>query len=175
VSCRQNAGFLRERVLYEQKRTFDQLLKAEELSVKAHEAVRLAAAYTGERAPDYNALLAQARDMVRKGQLFWDYISAENSVGFHNPVKALDTLMTSAECSNKAVELASQATKFGIAPALVGEIEKIVPPILEHSRKLMQSPEHLQSHPWLRMLQPLPKSDQVWDGQTRASGGQSGN
>ncbi|MDR3363285.1 MAG: ammonia-forming cytochrome c nitrite reductase subunit c552 [Desulfovibrio sp.] len=173
-ACRQchadkSADYLRERVLYDQKRSFDQLLKAEAASVKAHEAVRLAAAYNGERAPDYDALLAQAREMIRKGQLYWDYVSAENSVGFHNPVKTLDTLMLSVESSNRAVELASAATNFAIAKDLVGDIEKIVPPILKHSRKLMQSPEHLQTHPWLQMLKPLPASDQVWDGQMRLS------
>ena len=27
--------------------------------------------------------------------MFWDFVSAENSVGFHNPAKALDTLTSS--------------------------------------------------------------------------------
>ncbi|MDR1659984.1 MAG: ammonia-forming cytochrome c nitrite reductase subunit c552 [Desulfovibrio sp.] len=171
-ACRQchadkTADFLRGRVLYTQKKTFDQLIKAEALSVRAHEAVRLANNYAGARSPDYEALMKQAREMVRKGQLFWDYISAENSVGFHNPAKALDTLMTSAECSQQAVDLATRATMFGIGPSLAGDIEKIVPPIMEHSRKLMQSPEHLQSHPWLKLLKPFPPAPQVWDGQTR--------
>ena len=29
--------------------------------------------------------MAEARKMVRKGQFFWDMVSAENSIGFHNP------------------------------------------------------------------------------------------
>ena len=86
--------YLRGRVEYTQKKTYEQLLKAQEISVKAHEAVRLANAYEGKRAPDYEALMTEAREMVRKGQLFWDYVSAENSVGFHNPAKTLDTLMS---------------------------------------------------------------------------------
>jgi nitrite reductase (cytochrome c-552) len=170
-ACRQchadkTADFLRERVIYTQKKTFDQLLKAQEVSVRAHEAVRLAAEAT-DKAADYDALLKQAREMVRKGQLFWDYVSAENSVGFHNPAKSLETLMKSAEASQAAIDLACQAANYSIAPALVGDITKIVPPILNHSRKLMQSPEHLASHPWLKYLKPFPPAPQVWDGQNK--------
>jgi len=175
-ACRQchadkTPEYLRERVIYTQKKTFDQLLKAQDMSVKAHEAVRLANNYSGERAPDYGALMTEAREMVRKGQLFWDYVSAENSVGFHNPAKALDTLMTSMECSQKAVDLASQATNYGIAPALAGDIKKIVPPILEMSRKLQQDPEYLKTNPWLQLLPVLPKTDAAWDGQERLNSG----
>lgn len=171
-ACRQchadkSPEYLRERVIYTQKKTFDQLLKAQDISVKAHEAVRLANGWDGERAANYDALMVEARDMVRKAQLFWDYISAENSVGFHNPAKALDTLMTSMECSQKAIDLAEQATNYGIAPALAGDIKQIVPPILEMSRKLQQDPEFLQKNPWTKLLPVLPKADQVWDGQTK--------
>lgn len=173
-ACRQchadkTPEFLRERVKFIQEKTFRQLLKAQEASVRGHEAVRLANAYTGEKAANYEALMNESREMVRKGQFFWDYISAENSMGFHNPAKALDTLMTSLECSNKAVDLAIQATKGGIVPAISGDIQKIVPPILEHSRKLQQDPAHLASHPWLKLLPALPQHDMVWDGVKRLS------
>ncbi len=174
TACRQchsdkSPEYLRERVLYTQERTFAQLLKAQEVSVKAHEAVRLAASYTGELNPNYEELLTQAREMVRKGQLFWDYVSAENSVGFHNPAKALSTLMSSMEYSQKAVDLASEATQFGISQALAGDIKTIVPPIKELSRKLQQDAEFLQQHPWTKLLPVLPEADLVWDGQKRVS------
>ena len=173
-ACRQchadkTADYLRERVLYTQKKCFDQLLKAQEVSVKAHEAIRLANAdietNAGELHPQHQALMAEAREMVRKGQIFWDYVSAENSVGFHNPTKALDTLMTSAECSQKAIDLAQQATNYRISAALAGDIKTIVPPILEFSRKLQQDPSVLESNPWLKLLPTLPKADKVWEGQ----------
>ncbi len=171
-ACRQchadkTPEFLRDRVLYTQKKTFDQLIKAQDMSVKAHEAVRLADAWEGERSPQYEALMAEARDMVRKGQLYWDYVSAENSVGFHNPAKALDTLMSSAEYSQRAVDLAEQATGYGISPALAGDIRQIVPPILEMSRKLQQDADFLQKNPWTKLLPVLPAAEQVWDGQER--------
>ena len=176
-ACRQchtdkSADYLKDRVLYTQKKTFDQLLIAQEISVKAHEAVRLADAYTGTRAANFDALLAEAREMVRKGQLFWDYVSAENSVGFHNPAKLLDTVMSSAQFSQRAVDLASQATNFGISPVLAQDIKSLVPPILKHSRKLQQDPAHLQSHPWLKVLPVFPPAEKVWDGQKKVSAAQ---
>ncbi len=172
TACRQchadkSPEYLKERVLYTQKKTFDQLLKAQEVSVKAHEAVRLAMNYEGEKNADYDKLLTEAREMIRKGQLFWDYVSAENSVGFHNPAKALNTLMSSMEYSQKAIDLAGQATNFGINQALVGDIKTIVPPIKELSRKLQQDAEFLQQHPWTKLLPVLPPAEQVWDGQKK--------
>ena len=98
-------------------------------------------------------------------QLDWDYVSAENSVGFHNPAKALDTLMSSMAFSHKAVALAAQATGYSISPALAGDIKQIVPPILNMSRKLQQDADSLKQHPWTQLLPALPKAAQVWDGQ----------
>ena len=170
-ACRQchadkTADYLRGRVLYTQEKTFRQLLQAQEESVRAHEAVRLANAVPAEqRAANYDSLMAEAREMVRKGQLYWDYVSAENSVGFHNPAKALDTLMSSMEFSHKAVALAEQATGYSISPALAGDIKQIVPPILNMSRKLQQDADFLKQHPWTQLLPVLPKAEQVWDGQ----------
>lgn len=161
--------YLRERVLYTQEKTFKQLLLAQNLSVKAHEAIRLADGYAGAKADNYADLMKNAREMVRKGQLFWDYVSAENSVGFHNPAKALDTLMSSMEYSQKAIDDASAATKYGISETLAGDIKALVPPIKTMSRKLQQDPEYLNTHPWLKLLPVLPKADQVWDGQKRVS------
>ncbi len=174
TACRQchsdkTANYLKERVEDTQQKTFTQLLKAQEESVRAHEAVRLARNYEGERNADYDNLLAQAIELTRKGQFFWDYISAENSVGFHNPTKALDTLMYSYEYSSKAVQLATLATNGAILPEITGDIYAIVPPILEHSRLLQQSQEHLDSHKWLKLLKKLPEVPIQWDGFTRIS------
>ncbi len=171
-ACRQchsdkSPDYLRSRVLFSQQKTYDQLLKAQDLSVKAHEAVRLASEFQGTRPANYDDLMIQAREMVRKGQFFWDYVSAENSVGFHNPAKALDTLASSQQYSQQAVDLASEATGFAISKDLAGDIHKIVPPILKHSRKLQQDPEHMKTHVWFRYIPVLPKADKVWDGQKK--------
>jgi nitrite reductase (cytochrome c-552) len=154
--------YLKERVIYTQKRTWDQLMVAQDLSVKAHEAVRLAQAHTGSRHGEYEHLMINARERIRKGQMFWDWVSAENSAGFHNPAKALETLARSQQYSQEAVNYAMQATNYAIAPHLEGDIQKIVPPIKEHSRKLQQSQAHLDSHVWLGYLPLLPKADRIW-------------
>lgn len=159
-----DAGWAKERVEYTQEKTWSQLNIAQEYSVRAHEAVRLAAEFTGEKHADYDKLLAEAREYVREGQLYWDYVSAENSAGFHNPSKALETLALSQQASNNAVEAAKKATNYAISDKLDGDIKKIVPPIKEHSRKLQQSQEHLDSHVWLQYLPLLPEADLMWDG-----------
>jgi nitrite reductase (cytochrome c-552) len=154
---------LRERVEYNQARVWRQLNIAQEKSVRAHEAVRQAM-----ETPDVNqALLDEAREMVRKGQWFWDFVSAENSAGAHNPVKALDTLASSQQYSDEAVQLAMRATNFAIAATMDKPIAELVPPIREHSRKLQQNQEHLDSHVWLQYLPLLPEAELVWHGNQR--------
>lgn len=157
------AEYLTERVIYSQERTWEQLMIAQDLSVKAHEAVRLASEYTGYKSPDFDQLMIKARERIRKGQMFWDWVSAENSAGFHNPAKALRTLAASQQASQEAVDFAMQATNHGIGRHLEGDIKEIVPPIKEHSRKLQQSQAHLDSHTWLGYLPVLPEADLVWD------------
>ncbi len=175
ASCRtchtdKTPEYLKERVLATQTKTFDQLLRAQEVSVKAHEAIRQASEWYGSKAPDYAALMAQARERCRKGQWLWDMVSAENSVGFHNPAKALDALASSMRYSQEAVNLAMQATQYGIAPDLEGDIKDLVPPILEHSRKLQQDAEHLASHKWLSYLPQFPEADLIWNLNKRVAG-----
>ena len=46
--------------------------------------------------------LAEARNLHREAQLRWDFVAAENSMGFHNPEEALRILA-------KATDLARQA------------------------------------------------------------------
>ncbi|MDR0827340.1 MAG: ammonia-forming cytochrome c nitrite reductase subunit c552 [Desulfovibrio sp.] len=159
--------FLRERVQFTQDRVYKQLITAQDISVLAHESVRRASEWQGMKGSDFDATLAQAREMVRKGQFYWDLVSAENSVGFHNPSKALDTLSMSQQYSRKAVELASAATNYEIAKDLAGDVRQLVPPLLEWSRKLMMDQANLDMHVWTRYLKPLPKTEQVWDGQER--------
>ncbi len=173
-TCRQchsdkTAEELKARVLFTQDKTYQQLLIAQDLSVKAHEAVRLANEWTGEKNPEYDKLMIEAKEYVRKGQFFWDYISAENSVGFHNPSKSLDTLAYSQQYSQKAVDAAMQATNFGIGPNLAGDIHKIVPPILEWTREMQMDQANLDKYVWTKYLPVLPKAERYWDGQTKVA------
>ena len=154
---------LKDRVIYTQEKVFEQLLIAQEESVRAHEAVRLASEYEGEVRDDFDELMIQARERIRKGQWFWDYVSAENSEGFHNPQKSLETLSKSQQYSRQAQDYAKQATNYGIAEELEGDIKEIVPPIEEHSRKLMMSEEHLQTHDWFEYLDVAPEEPRTWE------------
>lgn len=158
--------FMKERVIYHQEKVWTQLLIAQEKSVRAHEAVRMAMEYPNLALPN-ETILNEARELVRKGQWFWDYVSAENSAGFHNPSKSLETLAFSQQYSDQAVQLAIRATDYAIAKDLDKPIKELVPPIKEHSRKLQQSQAHLDSHPWLEYLPLLPEADLVWDGYER--------
>ena len=156
---------LRARTEYNQERVWRQLNIAQEKSVRAHEAVRRAMETPGVD----ETLLAEAREMTRKGQWFWDFVSAENSAGAHNPVKALDTLASSQQFSDEAVQLAIRASNYQIAEAMDRPINELVPPIRQHSRKLQQSQEHLDSHPWLQYLPLLPEAELIWNGNQRVN------
>jgi len=54
-------------------------------------------------------LLNQARNLHRKAQFMWDFISAENSTGFHNPEYALEVLAESTNLARQAQMLAAQS------------------------------------------------------------------
>ena len=55
------------------------------------------------------ALLDQARNLHRKSQFLWDFVSAENSTGFHNPEYALKILAESTDLARQAQMLAAQS------------------------------------------------------------------
>ena len=55
------------------------------------------------------ALLDQARNLHRKAQFMWDFVSAENSTGFHNPEYALKILAQSTDLARQAQMLAAQS------------------------------------------------------------------
>jgi len=80
-------------------------IKTEDAIVDAINAIKLAAA-------DPNAnqdLLDQARNLHRKAQFMWDFVSAENSTGFHNPEYALKILADSTNLARQAQMLAAQS------------------------------------------------------------------
>lgn len=77
----------------------------EDAIIDAINAIKLAAA-------DPNAdvaLLDQARNLHRKSQFMWDFVSAENSTGFHNPEYALKILAESTNMARQAQMLAAQS------------------------------------------------------------------
>jgi nitrite reductase (cytochrome c-552) len=78
---------LRERVGTIQERTATQLRQTETAIIAAIDAIMAAQA-----AGATDAQLAEARDFQRKANLRWDFISSENSTGFHSPQEAARVL-----------------------------------------------------------------------------------
>ncbi|MGZ9226940.1 MAG: ammonia-forming cytochrome c nitrite reductase subunit c552, partial [Anaerolineales bacterium] len=55
------------------------------------------------------ALLDEARKLHRESQYMWDFVSAENSTGFHNPEYALEILAESTNLARQGQMLAAQS------------------------------------------------------------------
>src|SRR5574341_848819 len=53
--------------------------------------------------------LAEARNLHREAQLRWDFVAAENSMGFHNPEEALRILSIATDLARQAQLKAVQA------------------------------------------------------------------
>ncbi len=107
VCHRGNMDDLRDRVLYTQDRNKDLLDRAGQANVEAVNAIAAA----GESANVDEKLLEEARALHREGQWYWDWVSAENSMGFHNPQKAMNTLGKSIDLASKARDLAKEAAR----------------------------------------------------------------
>jgi nitrite reductase (cytochrome c-552) len=102
MTChRQTEAELRARVLEAQARTYQLLTQAEEAIADAIRAIEQAMT---EGVPD--DALAEARALHRKAQMRWDFISAENSMGFHSPQEAVRILGDAIDYARRA-ELAA--------------------------------------------------------------------
>lgn len=109
VSCRtchtQDEKWLLDRVKTTQNNVFQLQRIAGQTLAKAHEVIGKAGA-----APKVNkGELDKAREMIRNAQWFWDYIAAENSMGFHNPDQTLNTLGQSIDLAHQAIQTANRA------------------------------------------------------------------
>jgi nitrite reductase (cytochrome c-552) len=62
----------------------------------------------GDSAAD-DELLGEARELHRQAQFYWDYVSAENSMGFHNPEYVLNILAEATNLARRAQMKAAQA------------------------------------------------------------------
>ena len=95
--CHKNVDRVVAQVSIIQNHVHDTMLAAEDALVDAINAIEAAALAGGDA-----ALIDEARTLHREAQLRWDFVAAENSMGFHNPEYALKTLA-------KATDLARQA------------------------------------------------------------------
>ena len=119
VSCkpchRQTTEWLKERIHDVQVRTNENLDIAGKENVRAIKAIQAAA-----NSPDVDtAKLQEARNYHRTGQAYWDWVAAENSMGFHNSTQALHTLGLAINNARQAQVLAAEAAGKPLNPSMV--------------------------------------------------------
>jgi nitrite reductase (cytochrome c-552) len=119
VSCRtchrQTVEWLKGRIREVQVRTNELLDIAGEENVRAIRAIE-----TASRAAGMNkAKLDEARKSHRTGQAYWDWVAAENSMGFHNPEKAMHILGLAINNARQAQVLAAEAAGRPLNPPIV--------------------------------------------------------
>lgn len=97
--CHTDVGYVTTRVATIQKQVNDTLIATEDAIVAAITAIKAAAATPGVD----ETLLTEARTLHHEAQLRWDFIAAENSMGFHNPEEALRILAKATDQARQAV------------------------------------------------------------------------
>jgi len=74
------------------------MIATEDAIVDAISAIEAAAAFPNVE----TTFLDEARQLHRESQLRWDFIAAENSMGFHNPEEALRILAAATNLARQA-------------------------------------------------------------------------
>jgi len=97
-ACHTDVEYVTQRVSVIQKQVADTMIATEDALVAAIEAISTAAAAPGVD----EKLLDEARQLHRRAQLRWDFIAAENSMGFHNPEEALRILASATDLARQA-------------------------------------------------------------------------
>jgi nitrite reductase (cytochrome c-552) len=103
--CHTDVAYVVDRVAIIQKQVYDTMMATETALVQAIEAIQAASETPGVD----EDLLEEAKNLHREAQLRWDFISAENSMGFHNPEEALRILAVSTDLARQAQLKAVQA------------------------------------------------------------------
>jgi nitrite reductase (cytochrome c-552) len=104
-ACHTDVNYVTGRVSEIQKQVRATMDASEDALVDAIKAIEAGAAVPGVDAD----LLAEARSQHREAQLRWDFIAAENSMGFHNPEEALRILASATDLARQAQLKAVQA------------------------------------------------------------------
>lgn len=110
-ACHTNTGYVVERVKIIQDSVRATMDATEDALIAAIQAIQKASVVSGAD----EQLLNEARSLHRQAQMMWDFIAAENSMGFHNPEEALRILA-------KATDLARQAQLKAIQAAGTTEV-----------------------------------------------------
>jgi nitrite reductase (cytochrome c-552) len=104
-ACHTDVAYVTARVAEIQKSVRETMDGSEDALVAAIQAIEAALA-----TPDVDtALLAEAQNLHREAQTRWDFIAAENSMGFHNPEEALRILAAATDLARQAQLKAVQA------------------------------------------------------------------
>ncbi len=101
----QDDQWLLDRVKTIQASVWEMQHTAGQTVAKAHQAI----GKTTKAAKVNKAELEKAREFVRKAQWHWDFVAAENSMGFHNPTMILTTLGRSIDLAHQAIASAEKA------------------------------------------------------------------
>jgi nitrite reductase (cytochrome c-552) len=96
--CHTDVAYVTTRVATIQKQVNDMMITAEDVIIEAVETIKAAGKLPGAD----KDLLKEARDLHREAQLRWDFIAAENSMGFHNPEEALRILAAATDLARQA-------------------------------------------------------------------------
>lgn len=104
-ACHTDVGYATGRVAEIQLQVNNTMIATEDAISAAIDAIAAAA---GNPKADA-ALITEARQLHRSAQLRWDFIAAENSMGFHNPEEALRILASATDLARQAQLKAVQA------------------------------------------------------------------
>lgn len=103
--CHTDVEYVIRRVNLIQDQVAETKIATEDAIVDAINAIKIAAANPNADA----SLLDQARQLHRQAQFMWDFLSAENSTGFHNPEYALKICADATNLARQAQMLAAQS------------------------------------------------------------------
>lgn len=106
-TCHTDVNYVVERVNIIQKNVYDTMQNTEKALVAAINAIKTAS----ENPNADQSKLEEARKLHRAAQLRWDYVAAENSMGFHNPTEALRILAAATDLARQAELTALQAVQ----------------------------------------------------------------
>lgn len=103
--CHTDVAYVVDRVATIQTQVRQTMDATEDAIVAAIEAIKTASSSENVDAK----LIEEARNLHREAQLRWDFIAAENSMGFHNPEEALRILANATDLARQAQLKALQA------------------------------------------------------------------
>jgi len=108
--CHTDVGYVTTRVKIIQDQAYATLIATEDALVASIDAIKLATAL----AEADQALLDEARSLHRDAQMYWDFVAAENSMGFHNPEEVLRILAKATDLARQAQIKAIQSTSTSL-------------------------------------------------------------